>query len=381
MNPFIQNCPSPSYFLNTKDETPSDEDASPTRPFGQIAQRINYSIESSHAKADQATIDALEAFMTEIETTTGMTFNICDESVLGIESHLKRHGLKNVLSEESKCFDERYQTPMVPAFEGLREEEDYQSKDEEDVALIPEPSPPKNSSRVLRKRKLDPEYEDDVPKEAHIGKKQVKTGKTRQRCGMVQNYKGVTSRGWARVLDDPYESIDSGLYQELYDLVSARWDTDKSLRKKFQDIEDFFNEVLKYVRNKIRGKVIKKSGNNKESEDSKVGNAKKIQEVFYSCPGDSDVEMTIKEILRNHFSYFFDSKYYFEWLFEDCRADDSNKTFLLINAKEFKQVFSKKDHRPNFHSIDVPSSLVWEFLQKALLIKGCEYVTACADES
>lgn len=377
MNPFIKNCPSPSYFLAYEDTTPSVEDVSPTRINGQIARRINDSIEPSHSKCDPATLLALDAFMEEIETTSGMTHHFNEEHLQSIESYFRRQGHQNVKSEESKFPDEQFQTPMAPYSNEVHEEYvDDQVKDEEDV--IPEATPTKDSSRVLRKRKLDPEYEDDVPKEAHIGKKQVKTGKTRQRCGMVQNYKGVTSRGWARVLDDPFDSIDNGLYQELFDLVSAKWESDMSLRKKFAEVEDFFNEVLKYVRNKIRGKVIKKSGNNKESEDSKVGNAKKIQEVFYSGPGDSEVDKTIKEILRNHFSYFFDSKYYFEWLFEDCRADDSNKSFLLINAKEFKQVFSKKDHRPNFHNVDVPLSQVLNLI-KGLLCAGA--AAACAEES
>jgi len=215
---------------------------------------------------------------------------------------------------------------------------------------------PKNSGRVLRKRKLDAEYEDKIPLEAKVvGVKQVKTEKpkSRQRSGMVQNYKGVTSRGWARVLVDPYDSIDSGLYQELLDFVIVEWEKEKSLRKKFPQVEDFFNEVLEYIRKEVRGKVIKKSGNNKESEDSKVGNAQKIQEVFYPQVQDSESTLAIKKIIRAHFCYFFDSRYFYEWIFEDCRASDTNKCFLLLNSKEFQKVFSIEGYRPKFIDAEV----------------------------
>jgi len=205
-----------------------------------------------------------------------------------------------------------------------------------------------------------------------VGVKQVKTEKpkSRQRSGMVQNYKGVTSRGWARVLVDPYESIDSGLYQELLDLVIVEWEREKSLRKKFAQVEDFFNECLEYIRKEVRGKVIKKSGNNKESEDSKVGNAQKIQEVFYPQVQDSETTLAIKRIIRSHFCFFFDSRYFYEWIFEDCRASDTNKSFLLLNSKEFQKVFSHEGYRPKFIDAEVSleklSGLICGIAEEAL---------------
>lgn len=349
MNPFLtsQNgCPSPSRFLDFGD-TQSESAECPTffdPEEDPLSRKINNSIMPVKFTLDQSKLKGLELFMDEIESTALQThFLQGEESKHGYESY-PSSPLKTSNTHDDITIENFDNPTFNPSF-GFEHPE------------TPKPEPPKNSGRVLRKRKLDPEYEDKIPKEAKGGVKQLKTDKPkgRQRSGMVQNYKGVTSRGWARVLVDPYESIDNGLYQELLDLVMAEWEKDKSLRKKFPQVEDFFNEVLEYIKKEVRGKVIKKSGNNKESEDSKVGNAQKIQEVFYPQIQDSETTLIIKKILRGHISYFFNSKYYFEWIFEDCRASDNNKSFLLMNSKEFQKVFSIEGYRPKF--IDAEASL------------------------
>jgi len=348
MNPFLtsQNgCPSPSLFLDFQAPEPhSDEPSTFLDPEEDpLSRKINNSISDSVKYYDQTKLKGLEAFMDEIESTALQTcFPLAEDFKIGCES--------TPGTPEKPChFHEEYSLvehhPTNDCTNFFTEPVD-----------IPIPEPPKTSGRVLRKRKLDAEYEDKIPVEAKVfGVKQVKTEKpkSRQRSGMVQNYKGVTSRGWARVLVDPYDSIDSGLYQKLLDLVMMEWEKEKNLRKKFPEVEDLFNEVLEYIKREVRGKVIKKSGNNKESEDSKVGNAQKIQEVFYPQMQDSETTIVIKKIIREHFCYFFDSRYFYEWIFEDCRASDHNKSFLLLNSKEFQKVFSIEGYRPKFIDAEV----------------------------
>jgi hypothetical protein len=348
MNPFLNSqsgCPSPSHFLDFQaPNVPSDEHVTFFDPEEDpLSRKINYSIEPVKFTLDQTKLKGLELFMDEIESTALQTYFLQGEDYTFRCDSTPGSPLK----------------PNIPSHDSLSltdlEHHHFYPQLALDQPETPQPEPPKNSSRVLRKRKLDAEYEDKIPEEAKVMVKQVKTEKLkgRQRSGMVQNYKGVTSRGWARVLVDPYDSIDSGLYQELLDMVMSEWEKEKSLRKKFPQVEDLFNEVLEYIRKEVRGKVIKKSGNNKESEDSKVGNAQKIQEVFYSQIQDSESTLIIKKILREHISYFFYSKYFFEWIFEDCRASDTNKCFLLLNSKEFQKVFSIEGYRPKFIDAEV----------------------------
>jgi len=57
--------------------------------------------------------------------------------------------------------------------------------------------------------------------------------------------------------------------------------------------------------------------------------------------------------LKQHFCYFFDTKYFYDWIIEDCRASDHNKSFLLLNSKEFQKVFSLEGYRPKFIDAEV----------------------------
>ncbi len=62
--------------------------------------------------------------------------------------------------------------------------------------------------------------------------------------------------------------------------------------------------------------------------------------------------VSVKKVCREHFCYFFESRYFYDWIIEDCRASDNNKSFLLLNSKEFQKVFSIEGYTPKINDAE-----------------------------
>ncbi len=157
MNPFLTSdngCPSPSLFLDfqapdtTSEANPYFFDLSGGEP---LSRKINNSIEAVKFPLDQTKLKGLELFMDEIETTALHTLFFQDESLTKKDDSSLKEEPKEELKEEflhSSLID-AHPTPTLYS-----------------CLTTEPPSPP---TRVLRKRKLDSEYE--VPKEARLAEK------------------------------------------------------------------------------------------------------------------------------------------------------------------------------------------------------------------
>lgn len=183
----------------------------------------------------------------------------------------------------------------------------------------------------------------------------VSTSKKTQRAriSMTKNYKGVLSSGLIRFMLEADEQTDSGLYQCLINLILEKREQDWELGS--LSIEDFFNKAMDYANEEIFGKVEKESKNGKQSCLFKVGSVASFKKVFYPSREDSKLIAVIKDIWRTMFvDYFFDSKYYYQFITKVCKAPQQGKLFLFMKVDEIQKTLKDPYYRPDFQYDHIP---------------------------
>lgn len=176
------------------------------------------------------------------------------------------------------------------------------------------------------------------------------------RVSMSQNYKGNLASGFGKLLCDPGLLLDSGLYQKLVELIEEYRQRHHEIRK--YSIEDYFNKITEYTSQKIYGKVERGTKKGLKSHPYKINSMEDFEEAFYPSDKDKAVTAIMKNILRELFLYFLNSKYYYTFVIRYCEAEHQGKMFLLLKVDEITKVFSspvdKKKYRPKFRCQDSP---------------------------
>lgn len=157
---------------------------------------------------------------------------------------------------------------------------------------------------------------------------------------IIQNYIAATSNGFAKMLS----VYGTNKCSEFYAAIVASVQTLLLERGDFQNthISPFVEQILKYTKDHIEGKILKQTHKGKSWSQYKVSNKEEIHQIFHDQLNEDPTNRGIKRVLRELIVYFFHSKYYFEWVAEHYRTKkQENKKFFYDkeNIEEMVRVY------------------------------------------
>jgi hypothetical protein len=123
----------------------------------------------------------------------------------------------------------------------------------------------------------------------------------------------------------------------------------KDKRKKYKSIEKPDDELVEHVKEQIYrdfcGKRVKKSN---RGRDFKVRNTEELAHIIAVKDDDNEMTRFKKECFKELFNYFFNSKYYDEWLSRGM-INKVNRSFFIVNKKELQKKFQNPTYyKPRF---------------------------------
>jgi hypothetical protein len=194
-------------------------------------------------------------------------------------------------------------------------------------------SPEFTNHKVVIQVKQEEEEEPESPEMETLSKKPIKGSASK-------NYIALLCTGFARTILSAED--DSEIWTKISLIVKER-------RKKYKLIEKTDEELSEYVKEQIYrdfcGKRVKKSN---RGRDFKVRNTEELAHIISIRDDDSDLVRLKKECFKELFNYFFNSKYYDEWLNKGM-INKVNRSFFIVNKKELQKKFQNPSYyKPRF---------------------------------
>jgi len=177
---------------------------------------------------------------------------------------------------------------------------------------------------------------------AAIKKIRRKKGKKTIRVSACKNYIGLLCAGFSRAVltSDRHAAIIKQAEILLEEKRSRIPNAEHSSK------DELVHSFKTYIHKNICGKRVKKS--NRE-RDFKVRNTEELEGLLMPKPEDNALSSVMKEMLRDMFSYFFNSEYYTEWLAKGM-ISESNRVFFIRNKKEILRKFlNPAFYKPKFN--------------------------------
>jgi len=169
-----------------------------------------------------------------------------------------------------------------------------------------------------------------------------KKGKKTVRVSACKNYIGLLCAGFSRAVltSDRHAAIIKQAEVFLEEKRSRIPNAEHSSK------DELVHSFKTYIHKNICGKRVKKS--NRE-RDFKVRNTEELDGLLMPKPEDNALSSVMKEMLRDMFSYFFNSEYYTDWLAKGM-ISESNRVFFVRNKKEILRKFlNPAFYKPKFN--------------------------------
>jgi hypothetical protein len=204
----------------------------------------------------------------------------------------------------------------------------------EEVQSTQSTSPAFNNHKVIIPMKQEEEEDDSQsPELESVSKQQIKGSASK-------NYIALLCTGFARTILGAED--DSDIWTKISQIV-------KEKRKKFKSIEKTDEELSEFIKEQIYrdfcGKRVKKSN---RGRDFKVRNTEELAHLISIKDDDNDMTRLKKECFKELFTYFFNSKYYDEWLSKGM-INKVNRSFFIVNKKELQKKFQNPSYyKPRF---------------------------------
>lgn len=203
----------------------------------------------------------------------------------------------------------------------------------EEIQSTQSNSPAFNNHQVVIQIKQEEEEDSHTSDSETLPKKLTKGSASK-------NYIALLCTGFARTILGAED--DSEIWTKISQIV-------KEKRKKFKSIDKSDEELSEFVKEQIYrdfcGKRVKKSN---RGRDFKVRNTEELAHIVSIKDEDNEQTRLKKECFKELFIYFFNSKYYDEWLNKGM-INKVNRSFFIVNKKELQKKFQNPSYyKPRF---------------------------------